>query len=130
MNYHGAGSGGQLANSLTSRSVHVTEINTAIQKLGSNSSQQVAVGLNVLTKKSYNLFDLGINSLHLEDYPKLVISLGELLDVINPLGSYLFDNIVMEHYHEVSIDCYTQWSTDIRIQPQHQSCIKVGGCIH
>jgi len=134
MSYHlGAGGGGQqqqqqqqqLHVSLTSRSVHVTEINAAVEKLNSSSSQQVAAGLNLLTKKSYNLFDLGINSLHLEDYPRLVIALGDLLDVIDPLSSYLFENLQLDNFREASIDGYTQWSRAIRIQHQHQSCIKV-----
>ena len=104
----------------------MTEINAAVDKLNSSSSQQVAAGLNLLTKKSYNLFDLGINSLHLEDYPRLVIALGDLLEVINPLSSYLFENLLLlDHFREASIDAYMQWSTTIRIQPKYQSCIKV-----
>lgn len=62
------------------------DIRSAISSLNSNQPSIVINALNILTQKS---FESELNVLNVEKYPNIIISLGELLKVLNPLGNIL-----------------------------------------
>jgi hypothetical protein len=67
-------------------------INTAIQALDSTNISEVIRGLNFLLQKTYDANEISSSSnvIYLEQFPKLLVALGNLLDVINPLGKLPF----------------------------------------
>ena len=64
------------------------KIHKATKELDSSDPAVVIKGLNTLLMKSFES-DTGI-TLQVENYPELLISLGCLLDALNPLGGMLF----------------------------------------
>ena len=66
-------------------------ISVALKGIDSNDVYDVVKGLNFLTKKS---FDQGVGTedqpIQLESHPLIVLSLGSLLDVLNPLKDLIF----------------------------------------
>lgn len=67
---------------------HHDDVVQAIAKIESADPNAVVQGINVLTKKSFEALEA--NSVHFENYPQLAISIGSLLDVINPLSGYIY----------------------------------------
>jgi hypothetical protein len=67
-------------------------INTAIQSLDSTNISEVIRGLNFLLQKTYDANEISSSSnvIYLEQFPKLLMALGNLLEVINPLGKLPF----------------------------------------
>jgi hypothetical protein len=77
------GNRAQLAMSHTAATKHVEEINLATARIESQDPGVVVQGLNVLTRKSFDALEA--NNVQFEHFPQLLISLGSVLDVINPL---------------------------------------------
>lgn len=67
---------------------HHDEMVAAMAKIESSDPSVVIQGMNTLSKKSFEALET--NSVHFENYPQLAISLGSLLEVVNPLTSFLF----------------------------------------
>lgn len=74
--------------SSTAASKHFDEITLAITKIESQEPSIVVQGLNILTKKSFDALEA--NNVQFEHFPQLVVSLGSLLDVVNPLKDVIY----------------------------------------
>ena len=74
----------------------VENINQAIQLINSTNINDVIRGLNYLLQKSYEANELNTsnNAVFVEQYPQLLTSLGNLLDVINPSGKLPFQQFL------------------------------------
>ncbi len=79
----------------------VDSISSATNALQSNNINHVVKGLNYLLLKSYDAHnDLSSNAVvQVEDHPRLLHALSDLLDVVNPAVRLLFDEIPSESYH-------------------------------
>ena len=105
---------------------HESEINYAIEYINSNLVHEVIRGLNILTKKSYALLDNPGSTMYLESYPQLIISLGSLLDTVNPMGPFIFDNITLNpSFNKILLDAYQPWYMNYELNPLHRADIKV-----
>lgn len=78
-----------------STSSMLEKLDAAILYLKSTDVKVVAKGLNFLLAKSADGFEQTAyaNIAAAETCPKLVIALGELLDVVNPLGRLVYENV-------------------------------------
>lgn len=77
-----------MSSNQSSAAKHHDEIFGATAKIESSDPSVVIQGLNTLSKKSFEALET--NSVHFENYPQLAISLGSLLDVVDPLTSFVF----------------------------------------
>lgn len=82
---------------------HYDDVVQAIGKIESADPNVVIQGINVLTKKSFEALEQ--NNVHFENYPQLAISIGSLLDVVDPLSAYIYsctpaavDNSQTDHW--------------------------------
>ena len=83
-------------------SKHSEDIAQAVLKIDCSEPSLVIQGLNVVTKKSFE--SLESNSLQLENFPQLAISLGCLLEVIDPLTSFVFFNAKTDILYGLQLD--------------------------
>jgi hypothetical protein len=104
-----------------------SNIKSAIVDLYANNPSVVIYALNILTQKS---IDVDQNALFIEKYPIIIVALGDLLNILNPLSNILqiqaavaggSDNdrttpylAVSQYYSSRIIDIagYTKWSAD------------------
>lgn len=71
---------------LQNESNDLAKLHHAIRDLSSADLSTVIRGLNVLTQKSCEAESVNFN---LELYPQIIVSLGDLLDLVNPIASVL-----------------------------------------
>lgn len=67
---------------------HHDDVVQAIAKIESSDPNVVIQGINVLTKKSFEALEQ--NNVHFENYPQLAISIGSLLDIVDPISAYIY----------------------------------------
>lgn len=77
-------------------------MDSAIKNLDSNVVANVVKGLNFILQRSYEAND-SANSyyVNIDNHPLLLLSLGKLLDAVNPMGRLLFNNISEDIYHKL-----------------------------
>ena len=98
------------------------EISQAIAKIDCSEPNLVIQGLNSLTKRSFD--GLETNAVHLENFPQLAISLGCLLDAIDPLSSFIFADALKEAVKSLHFDDpQSRWA--IRLASQGNLHLKV-----
>jgi hypothetical protein len=85
---------------------HAEDVAQATLKLESNEPSVVVQGLNVLTKKSFEAVET--SNLQLENYPQLALSLGSLLEVVNPLKGLV---LPADDGTLINPDFCTSWET-------------------
>eukprot|EP00600_Ochromonadales_sp_CCMP1393_P003556 CAMPEP_0174993564 /NCGR_PEP_ID=MMETSP0004_2-20121128/23144_1 /TAXON_ID=420556 /ORGANISM="Ochromonas sp., Strain CCMP1393" /LENGTH=535 /DNA_ID=CAMNT_0016247691 /DNA_START=71 /DNA_END=1676 /DNA_ORIENTATION=- len=88
---------------------HHGEITSAIMLIDSNDPADVISGLNSLLKRSYESIEL--RQVHLETFPQLIVSIGCLLDTVNPLCPLIFsaDSTDIDNGH-IFDDQLSAWS--------------------
>lgn len=67
-------------------------MNNALNSLESSNISEVIRGLNYILQKSFEANEISNtnNVIYIEQFPRLLLALGTLLDVINPLGKIPF----------------------------------------
>jgi hypothetical protein len=101
----------------TAATKHVEEINLATARIESQDPGVVVQGLNVLTRKSFDALEA--NNVQFEHFPQLLISLGSVLDVINPLKDVAYSSGELGSISEYQ----SSWQ---RWKPSGNSTTKVG----
>jgi hypothetical protein len=96
---------------------HSEEIILATNRIESSDPSVVVQGLNVLTKKSFDALES--SNLHFEFFPQLALSLGSLLEVVNPLIGAVLPEEGVKVVHPESDEIWTAW------QFTHNNNIKV-----
>ncbi len=96
---------------------HSEEIALATNRIESSDPSIVVQGLNVLTKKSFDALES--SNLHFEFFPQLALSLGSLLDVVNPLKGAVLPTEGIKFVHPDSDEIWTTWHF------MHNNSIKV-----
>lgn len=97
-----------MSSSYANNAKHNDEVNAATAKIESSDPSIVIQGLNTLTKKSFEALES--HSIHLENYPQLAISIGSLLDIVNPLTAYIFS---CENGNINAEDVLGQWTVKL-----------------
>lgn len=87
---------------------HTEEILNATNRIESSDPTVVVQGLNILTKKSFEALE-GHN-IQFEHYPQLAVSLGSLLDVVNPLKDVVFESFHDSHWESDVDYVWERWS--------------------
>jgi hypothetical protein len=83
----------------------VDRMNVAVRELNAKDPAVIVKGLNYLTQKSFEMTDN--NAIQVELCPHLLISLGELLNTINPITACLFPMDVATSF---TLSGEEQWS--------------------
>lgn len=88
-----------------------SKIIKAIKYIDGQDPSLVIKGLNTITQRTYELADS--SSIQLEAFPELILSLGSLLDVVNPIALH-FDKFgsCSDHSTYVLNRPKTFWNTD------------------
>lgn len=114
----------------TSSMFSVDGLHSATRALESNNIATVIKGLNFLLNKSYDpQNDQSVNTvLQLEDHPRLLHALSDLLDVVNPSVRLLFDDIATESYHKMMQDEFDGKLWDMTLLGSNKAEFKVRIC--
>jgi hypothetical protein len=84
-----------------------SKIIKAIKHMDSHDPSVVIKGLNTLTQKTYELTDSA--AIQLDIFPELILSLGSLLDTVNPIVSLLPNNVPYDSYDSFILDRSNQF---------------------
>ncbi len=106
----------QMSQAFLLQKKNTNKIIKAIKYMDSSDPAVVVKGLNILTQKTYELYDS--NALQLENFPELILSLGSLMDIVNRLDVDIFSNSPHNSYSSMVLDrSNTYWSTEIFVSP-------------
>lgn len=78
-----------IKSAIMSRSIDIETVTEVVDNLNSTDPKLVVKGLNILSKKTFELADS--NAFLIDNFPSLHLAIGSLLDVIDPAGLVAFE---------------------------------------
>jgi hypothetical protein len=112
---------------MSSSAAKVDNMNNAINLLDSTNVSEVIRGLNYILQKSFEANEItsSSNVIFIEQYPKLLPALSNLLEAINPIGKLIFGKALEnrdQNYYSLlfgtSSSAYTSSSSSVDWDPE------------